>query len=264
MLKSLRLLFLCALLITLAACTTQEATQPSAIPNPTPTPAVSPTATIPAIASSMVHFKTSDNVTLAGSLYKPQTTSTSKSSKIFVICSHEMGRTKEIWKDSGMPQRLAALGYYALAYDFRGNGDSEGAPDTSILDTDLKAALAFVQTQGAEKVVLLGSSMGGTASLKVAAHTNVAAVITLSSPEMFSTEVTDADVKAIKAPKLFINSEGDSYVDDTTHMHQVAGPPKEIHIYPGNQHGIAIFGTENSADLTQRLLTFTARYAPLS
>ncbi|GHO89344.1 alpha/beta hydrolase [Dictyobacter formicarum] len=256
MLKSIRPLFLCTLLIMLAACASQEATQPVATSTPTPTPGVTPTATIPAISSTLVHFKTADNVNLAGSLYG--------NGKVFVICSHELRTTKEIWKDSGMPQRLAALGYHVLAYDFRGNGDSGGTSDLTVLDIDLKAAIAFAQKQGATKIILLGSSMGGTASLKVAAKTNVAAIITLSSPETFPTNVTDEDVKAISAPKLFINSAYDTYTSDTTHMHDIASPPKELHIYPGNQHGTAIFGTESGADLTQRIFTFITHYVPLS
>ncbi|GCE16575.1 alpha/beta hydrolase [Dictyobacter kobayashii] len=259
MLKSSRLLLFSLLLILLAACTSQETATPAATPTlaPSPTPGVTPTTTIPAITSTLVHFKTSDDVNLAGSMYG--------SGKIFVICSHELRTTKEIWKDSGMPQRLAALGYHVLAYDFRGNGDSAGTSNLTILDTDLKAAITFAKKQGATKIVLLGSSMGGTASLKVAASTDVAAVVTLSAPEMFPTNVTDEDVKAIKAPKLFINSEFDDYTNDTKHMYDVASAPKELHIYTdSNLHGVALFGSDHSADLYQRILTFITHYAPLS
>ncbi|GER85989.1 hypothetical protein KDW_01510 [Dictyobacter vulcani] len=255
--KLSRLLLLMFILLCIAACTSETPSQSAAVATPqsTPTPGVTPTATIPQIASHLVHFKTSDNINLAGSLYG--------SGKIFVICSHELHTNKTIWAESGIPQHLASLGYQVLAYDFRGNGDSEGTSDPSILATDLRAAIAFVKKQGATKIVLLGSSMGGTASLKVAANTSVAAVITLSSPEAFATNVTDDDVKAIKAPTLFVNSRYDTYVDDTTHMYSIARNPKELHIYENALHGTAIFGDKDSDDLTQRIITFITHYAPI-
>ncbi|GCE24717.1 hypothetical protein KDA_02010 [Dictyobacter alpinus] len=255
--KSPRLLSFLFILLFLAACGSEAPAKPTTVATPqaTPTPAITPTATIPQVSSHLVHFKTSDNVQLAGSLYG--------SGKAFVICSHELSTDKKIWENSGVPQRLASLGYQVLAYDFRGNGDSEGTSDITILDTDLRAAIAFVKKQGATKIVLLGSSMGGTASLKVAANTNVAAVITLSSPEMFPTNVTDDDVKAIKAPKLFVNSKFDTYSEDTIHMHSIAKDPKELQMYEGNLHGTAIFDSDNGDKLTQLILKFVTHYAPV-
>ena len=83
--------------------------------------------------------------------------------KTMVICSHMLRTNKDIWGESGIPQRLAVLGYQVLAYDFRGNGDSAGLADASTLDVDLRAAVVFAHQQGATKIVLLGASMGGTA-----------------------------------------------------------------------------------------------------
>ncbi|MEO6889722.1 MAG: hypothetical protein ABI456_10530, partial [Ktedonobacteraceae bacterium] len=101
-----------------------------------------------------------------------------------------------------------------------------------------------------------------TATLKAAAHEQLAAVITLSAPQDFGVTVSEADLKASNAPKLFINSQGDDYAADTMHMYTLASPPKEIHLYPGSLHGVDIFDSEQGADLMQRLLTFIAHYAP--
>ncbi len=161
-----------------------------------------------------------------------------------------------------MPQRLALRGYMVLAYDFRGNGDSAGSADTDKLDVDLHAAIAFARQQGATKIVLLGSSMGGTATLKVAASEQVVAVITLSAPQTFASGVSDAEVKAISAPTLFINSQNDDFASDTQHMYDMANQPKEIHLNDGSAHGTAIFDSENGAELTQRIMNFVAHYAP--
>jgi hypothetical protein len=45
-------------------------------------------------------------------------------------------------------------------------------------------------------------------------------------------------------------------------MYDVAAAPKAIHLYEGNEHGVALFGGANGDDLDQRLLTFMATYAP--
>lgn len=258
--KYARLLSLTLLLLFLAACSAQAqssantAVTASPTPSPTATPVVTPT--IPAVPSRMVHFFTSDHVQLAGLLYGQ--------GKTAVICSHEFRASKVIWSLTGMAQRLAASGYLVLAYDFRGNGDSQGQGDLSKMVIDLDAAIAFARQQGANRIVLLGSSMGGTATLKAAASAPVAAVVTLSAPREIGVTVTDADLKAIKAPKLFVNSQDDTYSDDTQQMYAAASPPKELHLYPGGAHGITIFYGDYSADLTQRILNFVAQYAPVS
>lgn len=241
-------------LFLLAACGSGTASQ--AIPSPTPTPGITPTPTIPAVPSRLVHFQTADHIRLAGLLYGQ--------GKTAVICSHESNTNKLIWSENGMPQRLAQRGYLVLAYDFRGYGDSASG-GTLNFDADLRAAIAFVRQQGATKIVLLGSSMGGTVSLIVAASEPVAAVLTLSAPQNFSVvSISDSEVQAISAPKLFVNSQDDTYAPETTHMYTIASAPKQLQLYPGPAHGVEIFYTENSANLIQLLLSFIAQYAPAS
>ncbi len=250
-------LLLVFMLLFLVACSAGAPSQPTVVPtsHPTPSPGITPTPTISAIPSRLVHFLTSDHIQLAGLLYG--------SGKTAVICSHELRTTKIIWSDSGIPQLLASRGYMVLAYDFRGNGDLEGQFDTTKLDVDLRAAIAFVHQQGATRIVLLGSSMGGTATLKVAASEPIAAVITLSAPQDFGVNVSDTDVKAIHAPKLFVNSQDDTFSSDTVHMYTIANPPKEIYLYPGTAHGTAMFD-ENGDDLIQRILNFVSHYVPIN
>ena len=253
--KYARLLPLSFLLLVLVACSSGVSVQSAATPKPTPTPEIAPTPTIPNVPARTVQFLTSDHVRLSGLLYGR--------GKTMVICSHMLHTSKIIWGGSGIPQRLAVLGYQVLAYDFRGNGDSAGSVDVLALDVDLRAAVDFVHQQGATKIVLLGASMGGTASLKVAAEEQVTAVISLSGPQEFGVNVSDNEVKAIKAPKLFLASEDDdSFVTDARHMYAIATPPKEIHIYPGNAHGTDLFGGDNGDEPAQLVLHFITQYAP--
>ena len=76
-------------------------------------------------------------------------------------------------------------------------------------------------------------------------------------------EVASTGIRAISAPKLFINSEGDAFASDDQQMFQNARPPKTLHLYPGDAHGVVIFDTSNGHDLIARILAFVTTYAPL-
>ena len=237
---------LCVLLL-LVACGSGPAAQA------TPTPTLPPLPSVPTVTSTAVHFSTSDHVTLAGQLFGQ--------GKTAVICSHMLDTSQEIWSSSGIPQRLAQRGYLVLTYDFRGNGESQGQIDPSMNALDLSAAVNFVRQQGATQLVLVGASMGGTASLKVAASMPVAAVVTLSAPENYGVAVTLQDLQGMSGAKLFINSQDDTYTADTTFMYEQVRSPKEMHLYDGAAHGTYIFDDYNR-DLTWRILNFMAQYAP--
>lgn len=242
-----RLWPLLIVLLLLSACGSDSSSQ--AAPS-----GITPTPTIPTIPSRMVHFQTSDHLQLTGLLYGQ--------GKTAIICSHELGASMDSWDLIGMPQRLAQRGYLVLAYDFRGYGDSAGQRDPTQNANDLRAAIAFARQQGATQMVLLGSSMGGTATLKVATSEPLAAVITLSAPQSFGVAVSDSDVQAISAPKLFVNSQDDAFASDTSHMYTIATTPKQMQLYPGDTHGLGIFETDNGASLIKLLLDFIAHYAP--
>jgi uncharacterized protein len=218
-----------------------------------PLPTVS-APTIPGVPSRRVSFVTSDSVQLDGWMYGRGRT--------VVVCSEQYMTGDGIWTGSGIAEQLVARGYAVLAYDFRGVGASSGSPERSLLDVDLRAAITYVRLQGATRVALLGVSMGGTASLNVAGTDPVAAVITLSAPQAFGVTVTNADLITDRAPKLFINSDGDAYAAATARMYRLAVSPKQLHLYPGSAHGIDLFAGVESGDVSQRILNFLAIYAP--
>ena len=81
-----------------------------------------------------------------------------------VVLQHGGGQTRHAWKGAG--ERLASAGYYAVAFDARGHGDSDWSPDgrydQDIMVEDLKGVLgAFSDSRPA----LVGASMGGGTSL---------------------------------------------------------------------------------------------------
>jgi dienelactone hydrolase len=242
-----RIMLLLLALLVLAACSFGQPAQTGGL---SPTQQMTPSPTLPVVPRTTVTFSTQDHVKLAGYLYGSR-------SATAIICSHESRGSKSNWGE--IAPRLAAQGFLVLAFDFRSYGDSEGTYDGSKLDRDMRAALAFVRSQGAKKVILLGASLGAIISLMVAKDQKIAGVISLSggyyhdqAPPLLLAE----QVKAIAVPRLFIASEQDSWVDETLRVYLDASSPKELHLYPGMAHGTAIASTENGSDLIMRILTF--------
>ena len=81
-----------------------------------------------------------------------------------VLLQHGGGQTRHAWRGAG--EQLAAAGYYAVAFDARGHGDSgwsaDGRYDQDIMVDDLCCVIAAL---GNRRPALVGASMGGGTSL---------------------------------------------------------------------------------------------------
>ncbi len=81
-----------------------------------------------------------------------------------VLLQHGGGQTRHAWKGAG--EALGAAGYHAVAFDARGHGDSDWAPDglygQDVMVRDLQCVVAAL---GGRRPVLVGASMGGGTSL---------------------------------------------------------------------------------------------------
>lgn len=87
-----------------------------------------------------------------------------ESSGPLVVLLHGGGQTRHAWKGTG--ERLAEAGYYVIAYDARGHGDSDWAPDGDYTSDALAEDLAcIVEAAGGKRPALVGASMGGSTSL---------------------------------------------------------------------------------------------------
>tara|TARA_Y100000590_G_scaffold64432_1_gene69278 strand:- start:12930 stop:13451 length:522 start_codon:yes stop_codon:yes gene_type:complete len=133
---------------------------------------------------------------------------------------------------------LRDKGYKVLTYDFRGFRDSFGEAALDSSYEDLNAAIDYFVDQNVSKIVLIGAGIGGTASLRVGNHPSVVGVVTLSSsPIVGALNVVD-DIPAIKAPKMFLAAEEDTFnVRSTDVFLQMSGDPKERHIMKGAEQG---------------------------
>jgi pimeloyl-ACP methyl ester carboxylesterase len=259
----LALLALLALL--LAACgggeeasTVSPAGSPVASPtlSPVPAPAApSPVGSPTAATGVDVSFVTEDNVTIEGRLFR--------SGETAVVFAHMYPNDQRAWWD--FAREVAADGYAALTFDFRGYGETGGSRDIALIDRDLAAAVRYLREQGYQRVVLVGASMGGTAALKVAARDEfdglVAGVVAVSAPESFQGLVASDDVGNIKVPIIFVASEGDgSAVDSLGSLYEKASGSRERqrYVYTGDAHGTDLLQSDHAEEFKSLLLDFFA------
>jgi uncharacterized protein len=203
-----------------------------------------------------VTFTTSDGVQLAGALFG--------NGDVAVVLAHQgtPGANQTTWY--GFGELLAERGYTALAFDFRGIGESGGTPDRSKLDTDLLSALQFLRDEGHEEILCFGASMGGTTCIQVALNGyELAGLVALGSALITGygpndLEVSEDDLASLTLPKAFIAAENDTQlvVGDITRMYEASPEPKALYLLPGSAHGTDLFNTDAGNELTTILLGF--------
>lgn len=94
-----------------------------------------------------------------------------------VVVLHGLGSSRASHAD--FAARVAAAGMTALALDLRGHGESGGIPDSGMVD-DVVAGLAWLAANGATRLGIRGSSLGGFLALHAATrHPNVRAVVAI-------------------------------------------------------------------------------------
>jgi pimeloyl-ACP methyl ester carboxylesterase len=81
-----------------------------------------------------------------------------------VVLLHGAGQTRHAWK--GLGERLGLTGYHSIAYDARGHGDSDWAPDgTYTTEASVADLISVVEKSGKTQPALVGASLGGATSL---------------------------------------------------------------------------------------------------
>jgi len=203
--------------------------------------------------SEAVGFDSVDGVHLEGRLFGDGGSA--------VVLSHMLPADQTSW--FGFADRLAGAGYLVLTYNFRGycpggdGGCSAGDRDIAAIWQDVLGAIEYVRFRGATSVSLVGASMGGTASLVVAARegVDVQAVITLSAPASIEGLVADASLLTqITAAKLFIAGVGDATAAaDAETLYEQSPPPKRVEIVPSDDHGTDLL-TGGQGEVVGRLI----------
>ena len=172
-----------------------------------------------------------------------------------VILAHMFPADQESWQE--FAGELAQRGYLTLTFDFRGYGDSDGDKDIGRIDRDVEGALDFLEQRGVENVFLVGASMGGTASLKVAARRGVSGVVSISSPVSFRGLDVLQDVLRIQEPVLFIASEQDGPAHNSLVV--LAGLTQssvQTLVLPGTAHGTDILNGASGQKTKDAIIEF--------
>ena len=103
-----------------------------------------------------LRFQTTDHIRLAADAWGDP-------AKPPVILLHGGGQTRHSWKNAA--KALAVQGFYALAVDLRGHGDSGWSPD-GVYSSDLFCSdLRFIAATLASKPAVVGASLGGGTAL---------------------------------------------------------------------------------------------------
>lgn len=213
-------------------------------PNPSPVPSST------GASGRDVRFSTSDGLQLRGKLFGTGPTA--------VVLAHMFPADGASWYPTA--ERLAEAGYTALAFNFRGYAPSAGSKDVAKAADDLLAAVEFLRGAGAERLTLVGASMGGTAALIAAARTSVQATVAISAPISFQGLDASEEASGIRVPVLLLASEDDGSAAGS--LRKLAGmiPGATAKLYEGSAHGTNLFADRPEA--VDVVLDFLREHAP--
>ena len=184
-----------------------------------------------------------------------------------VVLLHQRGSNLCGWWDYAT--ELAQAGFHVLAIDYRNSAFSErGEAD---LTRDALAAVEWLKAAGAERVVLMGASLGAaTAMVTVGRHPDaVSGVVTLSlPPEIDVTGVDDANpatpeaaAPLITVPLLMCWATSDpSAVDPQPFVDDAPAADKQVVTREGRYHGWELL-RDGPYDVRPEVLAFLERHA---
>lgn len=126
-----------------------------------------------------------------------------------ILLQHGGGQTRHAWKGTG--EVLGASGYWVVAFDARGHGDSDWAPDgvygQDVMVQDLECIVAAL---GNRRPVLVGASMGGGTCLVAIGEEHVdatALVLVDIAPHIEKEGVSNIQAFMSQKPEGFISLE---------------------------------------------------------
>lgn len=193
--------------------------------------------------SVAISFVTADGITLEGRRFG--------TGADFVVVAHMRPAEMDSWFD--LAATLVAEGYSVLAFNFRGYGKSEGSGYS--VDIDTLAAIDHAFELGAERVFLIGASMGGTGVIAAAAQREIAGIVTLSAAEEFDGVDALTAAATLEVPMLLFAEENKTYPEDAKAIAAASRGSAEVVVLPGDQHGTNLFAEHDPA-LTDRIVAF--------
>ena len=181
-----------------------------------------------------IRFRAADGLRLAGHRFGR--------GKTAVVFAHESRGGACQWIPYA--RALAKRGYLTIAFDFRGYGRSQtpkrGA--SSRQPADVIAAAKLSRSLGANKVVVVGASMGGTNVVVAAANarTVIDGVISVSAPTSWGRSDALAAARRLQMPALYVVGERDEgFVEHARLLYEATGSAdKRLEILDSAQHGV--------------------------
>jgi dienelactone hydrolase len=231
------LIALAAIVATLASCDSGTVGDPA---DGTEVSASGSSSPEPSVPRTPVHFDAADGVRIEGSTFG--------TGSVGVVLGHGSDGSQADWWP--FAETLAERGYTALAIDFRsycpgGAAGCSGDGSTADAWQDMLGGSRYLEKHGAKQVVLMGSSMGATASVVAAAHSDagVAGVIALSGSSVCCGMETDKQVvEAIDVPMLLVVGRLDAgFVGSTRRWSEWAGRDATTDVVPSGEHGLDFF-----------------------
>jgi len=134
------------------------------------------------ITTEPIRISSSSGLRLAGILHLNR----GSASDTCVVVAHGMLSSKNSDKHRLICEAAAGAGNAALRFDFRGRGESDGDPSILTVSNeidDLAAAIDFVRDLGYSRVMVVGSSLGGTVAILTGAQgLDLVGLITIAAP----------------------------------------------------------------------------------
>jgi pimeloyl-ACP methyl ester carboxylesterase len=177
-----------------------------------------------------------------------------------VVLAHGGRFHKGSWEKQA--RELASAGYRALAFDFRGFGESRGPGQddlfTALVHNDVLAAAHYLRRTGAKRVDAIGGSFGGAA----AAHASIVDPTAIDRLVLLGATPDDPPEK-LTVPKLYIMTRQDTSGDGprlpALQAHFAKAPePKELIILEGSAHAQFMFDTAHADRIMREILRFLA------
>jgi esterase/lipase len=213
-------------------------------------------------ASTAVSFRSPDGVKLAGRVFGD--------GQVGVVLAHMFPADQTSWW--AFARVMAPQGFTVLTFDFRGYcpggvaGCSEGQRDVAAMWQDVLGAVDFMMARGLVRVMLVGASMGGTASLIAAAQPGmpVVAIVALSAPQSFEGLTADHTVLGnVTAAKLFLagNSDPTGAAAAAQAMYEESPPPKQVEIFTSSDHGTDLLTGNQSGRVQTLIIGYLERHS---
>jgi pimeloyl-ACP methyl ester carboxylesterase len=197
---------------------------------------------------------TSDGLTLEGRAFGPETRG-----GLAVLLAHQYQGSQQDWL--AFAEELAVDGYRVYTFNFRGVGMSEGEHDPAGFDEDVAAILRYIADDGPGRVLLIGASAGGTASLiagSLPEGIGVAGVATLSAPVAFQGLDATTSLARIEAQVLALASEDDGSAPASAEDIASMAASGAVQVYPGDAHGTQMLEGPAGAEVEAQLRLFIA------